>query len=66
MWMLTSKTSRNLNKWNGKKERQLLRQLASAIMLTEKRDPGAKIFLRSKMQYNCANKGFQTQAITFK
>jgi len=49
-----------------KKKRQLLRQLASEIMPTEKRDHGAKIFLRSKMQYHCANKGFQAQAITFK
>lgn len=42
--MLTSKTSFNLNKRNGKKERQLLRQLASEIMPTEKRDSEQKYF----------------------
>lgn len=64
--MLTSKTRRNLNKWNGKKELRLLRQLTSEILPTEKMRLGAKIFLRSKRQYYYANKGFQALTIIFK
>jgi len=42
--MLTSKTSRNLNKWNEKKSCQILRQLASEIMPPEKSGSEQKYF----------------------